>query len=266
MLLFSAQGYGGATIANCHRVSYLVVCAEKVLKIVQDQPQHKSLLKELFPSPEDWISRLEAFLRVAPNPSLAITDIMGSSLFIVQRGEESQQAFGLNQYDNNGYTAPLRIGMYITRLITTTAIMDRLDNTIPVGLFAALLLTAQLANDDLGLDTANQIIKNHSQTNYEVMEFVSESQKLFIRQPRKSEDAVVSSALGITHEFFRSKALGLSPFAFYNARALAYLTAESLALHGRDAIDTEAVYQVLRDLSKTQGNANWTLPPIVSSF
>ena len=252
----SARNYGGATITNCQRISYLVICAEKVLKSIHDQPRQRSLVKELFPSSEDWISRLEPFLRVAPNSSLAITDIIGSSLFVVQSGKESQQAFSLNQYDNNGYSAPLRIGMYVIRLITTTVMMDGLDNTVSAGLFAALLLTAQLANDDLGLHTANQLIKNRSETDYEVMEFVSETQKLFTGQPRKSEDAVASSALKKTQEFFRANALGVSPFAFYNARALAYLTAELLALYGRDATDTEAVYQVLKDLSNTQGKTS----------
>jgi hypothetical protein len=167
-------------------------------------------------------------------------------------------------YDSNGHSAPLRYGMYMTRMLTTTNAFTGLDHARQIALLAALLLTLNLANDNIGLNGANRLWNVKVTEEAEILEFLSETHNFISSWLGEQTDAADVGGQ-LPHDYvltglldnFKSHSEGLSSSAFYNARAMAQLTVERLELHGQRAADVSTLQSVLAGLYKTTGMADF---------
>ncbi len=248
------------------RVANLVECVSKALWGFAREK--KALVEEVLPNIRQWVSSLDPFLSASPNPSLAITDQMSSSLYLVSR-QVGAQSFNKPHYDRSGHALPLRAGMFFVRLFTipdfdeafeTFAGNDSAEDrrSSRATLVAALLLTLQLANDSLGVPGSMPLWGGSSpETEQAIINYTADCQRLLKRwleqKPADTDAASRPTFLDDVQQQFKKAANGTAPSAFYNARALAQLRVESLELHGSKAIDSQAVHEALRALPKASG-------------
>lgn len=204
---------------------------------------------------------LKPFLDLKPNPSLAITDRIGGAIYMVEEVVKYRDSISGVSRDWNGYPAALRMAMYTTQIIRASDIFEFIELARRGDIFEMLLLTVQLANDNLGIAGANNLwIRNDPDAETEVLDFISESQSLISNwlgggdhEKEASEKAVDTEFLEAVLEKLKKGSSGKSAFAFYNARAMCYILQESPQLQQRRTLNQEAALRVLRGLRKTQG-------------
>ncbi|KAI9847349.1 MAG: hypothetical protein M1838_000933 [Thelocarpon superellum] len=210
----------------------LVDRAEKLYAASADQSRAAA---DLLPSGEQWQAALAPFLATVPEPCLAITDILGGSLYLA-RGKSADSPLGSSR-DQDGYAAALRIGMYANKLIRSTSIFGKLGPEEQSSLCQDLLLTVQLASDTISLLGSNKLWVPSGASHdleEEVLKFVSEAQTL-ITTWLQEQDGVIDNA----QRQLQASSSGRSPRAFYHARAFAYLTEARTELQGSSKSDTD---------------------------
>ncbi|KAI9882616.1 MAG: hypothetical protein M1823_005635 [Watsoniomyces obsoletus] len=244
-------------------VENLFECVEKALR--DNVLEKRELVEGMLPNVGEWSSSLDIFLSAPPNPSLAITDKMGSSVYLLTR-EAAARPAKKPYYDRSGYSLPLRAGIFFVRLLAIPGVDEIFHSFAPhddpedsrsakAVLVSSFLLTMQLANDSLGVRSSMSLWRGSSaETERAIIDLISDGQRLLMRwlQQRPANVSAASQPhfLSDVQQQFQKAAKGTTPSAFYNARALAHLRAESLELHGSQMIDSQAVHEALKALPK----------------
>lgn len=128
---------------------------------------------DVLPSLQLWLSSLRTTMK-APKPSLALLSPLGGAVHLVHA--EVNEASHEVLYDSEGFSQALRIGIYVSRLLSTTDLMHKLNEQH--GLIAALLyICTLLAEDNLSISGANGLWKKDSRLESEaaVLEFINEA-------------------------------------------------------------------------------------------
>lgn len=212
----------------------------------------------LLPTSDQWTAALRPFLNIAPNPSIAITDRMASAVYIaIDEGKEPASSLQLSR-DWNGYSVALRMAMYVTQLIRETNILEHLDAGRCGQILEALLLTLQLANDNVGIAGANNLwVGSGSEDESDIVDFVSEAQILLLKwlEPRaeSSEKGAKIDFIGAILDRLRKNSGGTSAFSFYNARAMCFILAESALTQDRRTLNQKAGLELLKEIRKVPG-------------
>ncbi|KAF2124162.1 RING zinc finger protein-like protein [Dothidotthia symphoricarpi CBS 119687] len=196
-------------------------------------------IASIFPSIDDWDAALAPFLNAAPKPSLAITNPLGSGVYLVKQQQSPSEIRNLSR-DSDGYSAAYRTAQYATRLLTHLGSFAR--QNVPKDLQDAYLrniaLTVQLADDNLGLAGANGLWAEYSSdVEADAMTFMTDAQT-FIRKGLKhsaakwSEGQDDSSLLTWAVELLAKVDADTSPRAYYDARAHSVLVAQAIEICG----------------------------------
>ncbi|KAI9801446.1 MAG: hypothetical protein M1833_002678 [Piccolia ochrophora] len=239
-------------------VPSLVDRAMTIIKTCEEA--HEEPSSELLPSTEHWLAVLNPFLDTRPSSTLSITDPLGGAVFLIASEDIDAPASPKQQKDQFGYSAALRMAMYTTQLIQVKDVFTTSDHHTKSQIFRALLLTMQLANDNLSLAGTNDLwFEDESGSELEVAEFVSQSQRLLqqwiqdeVKREEEGKLASSGSYVRLAQDSLKKSATGLTPSAFYNARAIAMVYEESVEVQQSKGRSSELLTTDLQALRKTK--------------
>lgn len=103
----------------------------------------------LIPDPDSWEASLRPFLRQDIDPSIALIDSLGGAVYFTTLSAETYP-INLLEYDGEGYSAPLRAAIFMSRLLNKISQLSLDINVVP-QLYTQILLVDLIANDNLGL-------------------------------------------------------------------------------------------------------------------
>ena len=148
--------------------------------------------------------------------------------------------------------------MYVARLLKSKEAGSVLDTAQRSRVLRDLLLTVQLANDNIGVPGSNNLwleLGGLSVIEEDVLDFVFDAQGI-IRDWVQEEaiGAADSNAafVATTRQQLEEKARGQLAPAFYNARALAYITEEQVERDGCPRVVSDAWAESLAGIRKNK--------------
>ncbi|KAF2147496.1 uncharacterized protein K452DRAFT_348186 [Aplosporella prunicola CBS 121167] len=201
------------------------------------------LVEKLLPSKEAWKTALAPFLKLAPHPSLAITNALGGAVYLVDSQETNPPKMSR---DNDGWSPALRMAWYTSRLLKTTEIFESIPIENRAQIYQHLLLAVQLTNDNLSRASSNDIWNMYNpHTESEIVDFISEAQLVM-------NDFLYDKSLQSSFNQLLEAATGSSAESFYNARAYTYVMSRLLSLVGSDMEKTPDLDAKIKDLRKSQ--------------
>lgn len=165
--------------------------------------------------------------------------------------------------DQNEWSIALRMAYFVTLLIKTTNLYEHLDFSEMSSIYVTLSLTAQLANDKVGLMTANDLwLTTSPELDTDLAEFVADAQGILAKLTRdlairqgKLEVELDPRPISAVMENLEQNCLGHSSEAFYNARAMAYLNQKLFEACGQSAPGVAGLGEVLKRFRKLPGMA-----------
>ncbi|KAH0537719.1 hypothetical protein FGG08_005526 [Glutinoglossum americanum] len=205
-------------------------------RLLEDSPPELSrqVVDQLLPDISQWETALRPFLEIAPKSSLAITDPLAGCVFLVERAGITDPSFIIEQpRDSNGYSKAIRIASYTARLLKASDIFTLLDQDKRTAIFKGIVITMQLANDNLGLAGANHLWDQYSSdVEEDMVEFISCAHDVILKLLRGGMDGIIFQP-SAQDDFWALPALrATSARAFYTARASSLVYSELVELRG----------------------------------
>lgn len=242
-------------------VETLVDLSRKILEAGESKSASPEITSYLFPDASAWEDALAPFLDITPKPSIAITNPLGGSTYLVKQSPSRVPFNKSFPRDSEGYSAAFRSAYYVTQIVKETDIFDATSDEMRGEIFRLLLLTVQLADDNLGLAGSNNLWSEYTpEMETDALLFVSDAQSFITEQLREhsarwAEDTEESrtSFLEMVMNQLRNGSQGLSASAYYNARAFSMLVAELVEMHGWNSKKTPEMHATLKGLRKSDG-------------
>ncbi|KAI9830833.1 MAG: hypothetical protein M1819_005358 [Sarea resinae] len=217
---------------------------ERAMKMIQQTPldERASLAIQLLPGPGQWADAIQPFMGVAPHPSLALTNPLGGAVYLIDRSkaEESLRSISSLPRDLNGYSSCLRMASYTVGLLKEADLSNLLSPEMRGEVFRWLTLIILLTNDNITLSGANHIWSEAiPEAEAQVLDFIFDAQNLLSQwlkmpdtwwiqgDPLRTQQHSESSL-----DKFIEGSAGLSPSAFYYARAFSTVRSETIELRG----------------------------------
>lgn len=185
------------------------------------------------PNTEQWTAALEPFVKAIPNVSLAITNILGGAVYLVNQLPEPQITSETTiSYDNDGYSPALRMAWYTTKLINATGISSNVTTQDRSVICRYLALFVQVASDNMSIPRPISLWEHQGfDVEANVIDMIAEAQNLlasWLRISATPEDSHVLVALSLLLD----NSTGTSAASYYCGRASAALSAEYREFHG----------------------------------
>jgi len=226
-------------------VDILVDLARKVYQ--NDQTNNAS---KILPKVEEWEMKLNDFLTVAPAPSLSFTTSLGGAIALIDRSAQASNVFTFGERDSDSFSPALRMALYTSHVLQDDNLRELLDSSMQADYYRLLLLTTQLVNDKITVSKSNQLWTIHdSSIETEMSEMVSRCYSLLSKWHSKKDQKASFVFVEPVLEAFLLKSTGLSPEAFYNARAYGQVNSEMIesnGWHGGADTDLEGRLKTLR--------------------
>ncbi|KAH8726392.1 hypothetical protein GQ44DRAFT_650670 [Phaeosphaeriaceae sp. PMI808] len=215
-------------------------------------------LQSVFPSLQDWKSALAPFLNTPPRLSLAITNELGSAVYLVEQTNSASETTRVSR-DADGYSAAYRMTQYVIRLLKDLDLfpMTVIPDDTRDAYFRNVSLTMQLAHDNLGLAGANGLWTHYnSDVESDVMALISDAE-YFISQELHRLSSTWSGEGGTSVMSWATELLGrvestTSTQTYYMARAYSLLVADTIEVTGWRSSHTAQLQDVLRDIRKSK--------------
>lgn len=240
-------------------ITTLVRLAQEVL---QNAGADDEALQALTPNTEAWREALAPFLEIPPLSSFAITSPLKGAVHLVADAAEHKRALSSLRAprDADGFSIPLRIAQYTSMLLKNNTIVEALSEEHLAELLTLLVLTADLANDNLGVAGANPLWTQYTpEVESEMSDFVSNSQQLIHNWLEHSPDWMDADTQSSKATFVRraihallDNTDGLSPKSYRNAAAYCSLASELVELHGWHNRNTGTVEKQVQDAQKNK--------------
>jgi hypothetical protein len=213
-----------------------------------------------FPAIEDWHSALAPFLDTAPRSSLAITNPLGGGVYLVAATTSASQTRKISR-DSDGYSAAYRIAQYIVKVFRAGDIfpIEEMPSDVRAAYLRTLALTLELASDNLGLASANNIWAAYNpEVENEAISFISEAQTFVTEELKQlgtswAESNATSSLLSWATELLDQVESGNSAKAYYTARAYGVLVSNAIEFSGWNKSHTQNIQDSLRTLRRSKG-------------
>jgi len=247
--------------SNSVSVHTLLDLAKGILTHTAESEEQRTIVERLLPDPTRWNEALRRHLQLAPQPALAVTNSLGGAVYLVSSEAADVSAENPVSADTDGYSVALRMAVYTTKMIKTADVYKYMTADQRADLFRELMLSVQLANDNLGLAGSNSLwTASTPDVENEMLDFVSDAQSLineWLRacntwssaEAHSSGNVFVKSAI----DHLLSDATGRSAFAFHNARAYSVAVTELVDTHGWQKKDEEQMENQLRTLHRSKG-------------
>lgn len=242
----------------CHRVESLINIAEDLLRNAapEEKPQ---VAASIFPSQESWKSALEPFLGLPPRASTAITGVLGGVVYLVDRdlSGSSRQKLESVPRDSDRCSSAFRLTSYVTKILSSSKIVEFLRPEERNTLFYYLPLAIQLIDDDLSIEGCNGITGlEMPEEREEYLESVSQGRTLVNNWIRSESplDSENGASLGATMATFWEQKLealeDTSPESYRVGEAFVRIMSE------RDSASTSKSTDFLTNLSKQIRTSN----------
>lgn len=236
-------------------VETLVDLAKQSVKTGQDW----ETLQNVFPKLQDWEAVLTPFLNTVPKSSLAITNPLGGAVYLVDHKQSTSGPTKLSR-DADGYSAAYRVTQYVTRLLKDTSLfpIDRIPAEIRDAYLRNVVLTIQLADDNLGLAGSNGLWADYSiDVESDAMMFISDAQFLVTHELKKLSSTWSDGNGNTSLMPWATNLLGkvkatTSAQAYYTARAYSVLIADAIELTGWRTPQTTELQDALKAVRKNK--------------
>lgn len=250
------QGLREATSSSV-AIDTLVDLARQCIKPGDSWDQNS----KVFPSVDDWDAALAPFLASVPKSALAITNLLGGAVYLVQPAATSTYSRKTSR-DADGFSAAYRMTQYVVRVAKIPHFMMQ---HAPVEVRGAYMrniaLTVQLADDNLGLAGANGLWAGYNAAvENDAMAFISEAQGFLEQELMRvhgsrsllpnsdDEDALLTWADAILQSVVASGPTQ----AYYAARAYSRLVSDAIILHGWENSWTPQIQDRLKAMRKNK--------------
>jgi hypothetical protein len=223
------------------------VSVETLVSEAQNLIREKRIpsLAHLLPPSPTWSDALEPFIgRQPPNQELSITHPLAGAVFLTEFDEHDIPNI---PRDAEGYSIPLRMGLYCTRLFRSA---PENHGELHSDLYRLLAITLQLANDNLSVAGSTNLWSVYNpETEAEMTEFVSECQKLLSTWLQNSNATFPDDGKTLNTNFIGDAAKqlfddsdGLHLKSYYSAEVYAATIEQMIELHGwqsKNMVDLE---------------------------
>jgi hypothetical protein len=237
-------------------VETLVDLAKQLVKPASDWEN----VVGIFPNMEDWDAALLPFLDTPPKASLAITNPLGSAVYLVQPAI-SDSGVKKTPRDADGYSPAFRTAQYVTRLFKNEDLfqLQMVPLEVRSNLLRNIILTVQFANDNLGLAGANHLwAAYNTEVETEAGLFLSDA-SIFVSEELKRQGAswsgpdATSSLLAWATDLLSNNGSGSSSTTYYTTRAYSVLVSDAIELCGWNASQTPDLQENLKVIKKVKG-------------
>lgn len=199
--------------------------------------------EDVFPSSTIWMNELSTFLVRAPNPSLSLTSSMGGAYFLVQ-GNPNAKPPSPNR-DSSGRSVPARMALFTTKLLASGVQLSSIPPEFQLELVYLMCLTEAIAGDQISAAQAGGLWRDGPETEADVQEFCdlsSAAVRAIIADCGDWADWDMSGDTLVERliNFMFHEAVGLSPAAFYTAKALSSFLQLLVQTHGGPPAKLEA--------------------------
>ena len=199
--------------------------------------------EDIFPSSTVWMNELSCFLTRPPNPSLSLTSSMGGAYFLVQGNLSAR--LPVPARDSTGRSVPARMALFTVRLLSSGVQFSSLPPEFQLELVYLVCLTEAIAEDQLAAAQTGGLWHHGPEAEVDVQEFCDLSSAA-VRAIVEgcgdwanwdmSGDSLVERLIN----FMLHEGVGLSPSAFYTAKALSSLFQLLVQVHGGAPAKLEA--------------------------
>ncbi|RYP06375.1 hypothetical protein DL765_009522 [Monosporascus sp. GIB2] len=206
-------------------------------KIV-DEVNRTISLTALLPDASVWKSELGRLLEESPDPSLALTSLLGGAYFLPIT--TSMTADITARRDRTGCSIPGRMAMYTTKLLSSGFDISDLLPSTQVDIMTCLGLTTELATDQLTVLSSGKVWKSLSAAGSlaEAEDMISTSRRLVVKLAgnahnwRDGSDTPQSQLIHASVKHLIGQATSLTPMGLYSARFLSELLQSLTEAHG----------------------------------
>ncbi|KAF2420769.1 hypothetical protein EJ08DRAFT_620568 [Tothia fuscella] len=206
----------------------------------------------LLPPIPNWSAALVPFFNLSIPQDFAIAHSLASAVYLVQ--PPSSATKNKIERDSEGYSTPLRMALYTTRLLSRSR-----DENLGLGseVYRLLAITLQITNDNLSVaGSTNLWLIYNDETEAEMTEFVSECQAILTKWihgaefPSSEKDHENHDFVGAAAEALFESSSSLSLQAYYSAQAYTDTMTELIEFHGWQSRKNSDLDFQLRSLRK----------------
>ena len=194
----------------------------------------------LIPKPAHWNVALAPFTTRLPNPSLAVTNVLGAATAIV-RSDQSKVSKANTSFvsrDQDGRSVLLRILQYVTRVVQVTELLSQATEDQKLTLLQYVTLTIQLAGDNISVSGSMPLwITDDADVEAEISESIFEAQGLLAQWILA---APMSALVPCVQKQLLKDSEGFLTSAYYHARAYLTINDELAESKGQMAIANAA--------------------------
>ncbi|KAL9599220.1 MAG: hypothetical protein Q9219_004001 [cf. Caloplaca sp. 3 TL-2023] len=206
-------------------VTSLIGLAHKILQQCNEEDK-VALVEALLPDEPRWKSLLQPILSTRPNPALAIMNLIGTAVSLVEGATMPSKP----RFDGAGQSAAFRLFWFTSALMQSSDISKYASKTARASVFRNLAIVAQIASDRVSIQTVNSLWEQQMDPRSEedISEIVNQTQRLLaswlaVGYSDSSIAAVLSSLL--------EDSRGMSVTAYYSSRAYISMTTNLNELH-----------------------------------
>ncbi|KAL8967814.1 MAG: hypothetical protein Q9183_002748 [Haloplaca sp. 2 TL-2023] len=206
-------------------IASLLDLAKKTLQKCQEQDR-AAVATEVLPTEVQWNEALQPVITSRPNASLAITNPLGNTIYLVDQPLKTESA----AYDEDGHSKAFRLFWYTSVLLSATDVLEHstLERTSCTIKFLALV--SQIANDHLSVRSSCSLWEVDSiESEEDIIDIIGDTQRLVASWLASHTllDVVTDKVLPALLEDSR----GRGTRAYYSSRAYTSLMSELIELH-----------------------------------
>ncbi|KAL8716049.1 MAG: hypothetical protein Q9225_006265 [Loekoesia sp. 1 TL-2023] len=223
-------------------VPSLIELAHKVFQQCEEQNKG-ALAAELLPDEARWKAALQPILISRPNPSLAIMNVLGTAVSLIESTVSAKTA----PYDKAGHSVAFRLFWFTSALIQTPGMLEHVTIDRRSCIYRNLALVSQVASDSLSIEAAYSLWREQDpESEEEIIDVISQTQKSIASWlANNTGDGSASAVLSGLLEDSR----GTSAAAYYSSRAYVSMTTEMTELH--TSLDYDIGIDELRSVKNT---------------
>ncbi|KAL8734970.1 MAG: hypothetical protein Q9181_003002, partial [Wetmoreana brouardii] len=193
-------------------VTLLVDLASKTLQNCE-QADKTTLATQLLPDESRWQKVLGPFLTSLPNPSLAIMNLVGNAVSLVEPAMPSETV----AYDKDGHSAAFRMLWFTSALAQASDVFARAAADRRSCVIRNLAVILQIASDHLSIQSSNSLWEAQDiESEEDIIDIISHTQRLMATW-------LADGSIGPFLESAMSRLLddshGLSVGSYYSSRA-----------------------------------------------
>lgn len=220
-------------LANISSLS-IDALVEQAQKLLHQAPQRDIpvLTSEILPNSTQWTTALKPFTTQLPNPSISIMKPLGGAINLIDRAVSEVADLRPIGRDLDGYAPAMRMAWYVTKLLSSTNILDHTTEDQRVVLFQNLALFAQLASHNISIPGSVLLwVYRDSDLESEIAYFSTELQTRLLRWIRDFE-SVDKGFIHTVRKKLLDESRGTSVASYYSGCAGSFVGAELVELYG----------------------------------